>query len=244
MKKYITILIILLFWYTFFLQLQAHAQDGETLECDGLKCPGVYELATTHQGIAGAFPSTSTGCTISDSFGADTSANYTNARSGTQGVTVTGGVATPYGASTDSWNYYNVASTGSDNHYVEGDVNYVTPGPNNGGLVLRCNGNGTSATGYFVYPSGGTQVILKSFSGSTATQRQTWNVSWESGQTKKVRVRANGSTFSLWVDGALIGSVTDATYSTGSYVGISFVANGGTATVDNFKGDTSSTCMD
>ncbi len=172
---------------------------------------------------------------IFDDFSTDTSGNYTAILNG---ITVSGGVA----VGTANWDYnyvYHNTSMGSNNHYAQADL-YSIDVNKRPGLVVRCNGNGASSTGYF-FQVDVDKIYLYSFSGATLTLIGSFTCTWANGDTHILKVRVNGSNFYIWVDGVTSAEnpMTDSTYATGSYVGLEW-NNSGTPkpTADNFKADT------
>lgn len=182
------------------------------------------------------------GCTISDDYSSDTSANYYAIRGSGRGVAVSGGALWPENVNYDGHQYHTTNINNND-HYVQADI-LLTDADDRGGLVARCNGNTTSATGYAFAPATNSVQFYR-FAGATQTYIGAFTVSWTNGQTHTLRIRVTGSDFYVWVDGVASSSnpITDTTYSSGTYVGTRFESNGTSGSVDNFKADTATTCM-
>lgn len=176
---------------------------------------------------------------ISDDFSSDTSANYT-AITGT--INIAGG---NIGGGTNwAYNYfYHETATGSNDHYVQGDL---APSDTTaaGGALLVLRSDGT--TGYHINVSSATErIYLRRFNGGTVTDSD-WisTIDALANQAYKVRVSVSGSTFSFYIDhnsdgdfddaNESLGTKTDATYATGQYIGIG--ANRGADGV-NYRAD-------
>jgi len=176
---------------------------------------------------------------ISDDFSADTSANYT-AITGTINIAA----GTIGGDSNWQYNYfYNKTATGSNDHFVQADL-APSEATSAGGALLLLRSDGT--TGYIVNVTSGVErIYLRRFNGGTVT-----DIDWIStidaiaNQVYRVKVSVSGSTFSFYIDhnsdgdfddaNESLGTKTDATYSTGQYIGIG--ANRGADGVD-YRGD-------
>jgi hypothetical protein len=188
----------------------------------------------------GADSDCAAGPLISDNFSSDTSANYTG---------IVNGISTSGGTSGGTTNFQNnfafhETSTGSNDHYVKAKVQVGTSTAA-GGVILRCDGNGASSTGYRAALADNDRLYLHSFSGATHTLITHWAVSSDliANQTYTVKVQVSGSTFTAWIDlnndsdfgdvNESLGNLTSSTYASGPYVGISFNRSSGT----DFRGD-------
>jgi hypothetical protein len=186
-------------------------------------------------------------CAIQDLWTANTAAHYTDMSFAANHVAVdtTNHFAYPdIGGNWQIYEYYNVASLGSDDHYVQAyltmDSNGYVPG-----VVLRCTPNGTSSTGYIVGSGASTTTLnFYKFSATTPTYIGAFAITggWSHNSTHKLRVRVTGSDFYVWVDDvAASAKITDTTYTTGTYAGICIT--NGTAVVGAWYADTGTACM-
>lgn len=180
---------------------------------------------------------------ISDDFSSDSSSNYTSI---VNGISVGSGTA---GGSTN-WEdntVYHKTSTGSNNHYAQAKIQVGTSSSatQTGKILLRCNGDGSSSTGYAVALQDTNRLNFWSFSGGTFTFISYWEISTDisAAETYVVKIQANGTTFSATFDVGggneeSLGNKTDSTYSTGAYIGLGFGRGGGTDfRADDFEGD-------
>lgn len=188
------------------------------------------------------------GATISDDFSTDTGLDYTPI---VNGISISGGTA---GGSTN-WadnSVYHSTSTGSNDHYMQADagVSASSNADNIPAIVLRCNGNGSTSTGYRAGLVDTDRLYLHSFSGSANTFIVYWTVSSDitTSDTLTTKVQVSGSTFTAWIDlnsdgdfddaNESLGNQTDTTYSTGAYGGLAFGRAGGVDhRIDNLEGD-------
>lgn len=163
--------------------------------------------------------------TVEDDFSTNTSANYTGIKDGFTWDTGNGYI---YGSNDWATNWsYHTTSMGSNDHTVEARLRSV--GSYRAGVVLRCNGT----TGYIVYLSStNDRVYLLSFNGTTATEIT--NATATSAITDDaetwIKVVISGTSIGVYVDinddgdyddaGETVAGWTDATYSTGQYIGV------------------------
>lgn len=173
---------------------------------------------------------------ISDNFSTDTSANYTVV---TGGLSINSGVAkgsTLYATNTVLHN----TSTGSNDHYAQADIELATA--SGSGVIVGASTPGATSTGYLIVVSATNYAKLYSFSGATLTYTgKYWAIPTISIDTLyPMRVVKTGTSFELYLDtgGGLTsaGTVTDSTYTTGSYVGVGFNQSAGySPRLDNFE---------
>jgi hypothetical protein len=208
--------------------------DTLTITSDATDSPETVSLGPVTVSAAG-------GGGIADDFSSDTSADYTAI---TGSISISGGVA--HGGTNWANNYFTYnTSTGSDNHYVEGELYVGTAVNNAAGLILRSNGT----TGYLFELLENDRLYYKSFDGATQTNISYLAISTDivSAEVYSVRVDVSGTTFHGYVDlnddgdfvdaNEDLGTFTDATYTAGQYVGLSLNRGGGTdVTVDDFAG--------
>lgn len=177
---------------------------------------------------------------ISDNFGSDTTANYTDIRA-SNGMTITSGAAVGEGGvwGGGQYCYESAHSMGSANHYVQASLKNSA---NGSGIIIRCNGNGTSSTGYVVYgTSTANTVYFGKFSAPAdvyPTLIDQWACTWAANAVVTVRVEVNAANlFTIKVGGVTAGTVTDTSY-TGNYVGMYWYHNGATIPTDNLEAST------
>lgn len=187
---------------------------------------------------------TATCASVYDTFATDTSANYYKIRDSSAGVVVSAGKAVPETPGHDTWTY-NTSSVGGADQYVQADLTLPNPATDNPGIIVRCNGDTTSATGY-IFEVFETYIHILYFSGGTRTETSPASIAntWAAGATHKLKVHATGTTFTVYVDGSSIGSITDSSYSTGNYAGIGWRLNGSASPqIDNFSASTDEGCL-
>ncbi|MDY0282295.1 MAG: hypothetical protein RBR35_17240 [Salinivirgaceae bacterium] len=176
---------------------------------------------------------------ISDNFSSDTSANYTASYGG---VTISDGIAT----GTTNWNsniLKHNTSVGSSDNWVEATV--VDRSGSVSAPILRYNGT----TGYIIHVAVPASVILYSINGENKTYvgAFTSSLSLTTEISYKVKLSVSGTTFHGWIDlnsdgdyedtNEDLGTISDSTYSTGTYVGIRFDrGSGASPEIDNFSG--------
>jgi len=125
---------------------------------------------------------------------------------------------------------YHETPTGSDDHYVQYSRDNAY-----GGGVLRCNGT----TGYLIKASNATTVYLYPFNGSTVGA-YVGGGAWTGltlTSSSVIKLTVTGNTFELFIDDVSQGTKSDATYSTGQYVGMHWTrGSGDNPAIDNFSG--------
>lgn len=210
--------------------------------------------------ISATFSTASTGPAIEDDFSTNTASDYTDIVAN-QGVEVVSGKAEMEGNNwTKGMAYYSGtgADLGSDEHYVQGRLSFGSASSKAAGrLLLRVDADGTSSTGYVVYPnysnSPAVNMYISKFSGSTETYVTfvdfTGDEEWGANETYLVRVSVNSSDqFEIEIDWNDDGDFSDTNESdmtvrtdtsyTGNYIGLGWYDNGEAASVDDFSGDT------
>lgn len=188
---------------------------------------------------------------IDDDFSSDTSGNFTIIHQEIDGVQYDATNDRLLGESNVWWSSaaYHSTTMGSANHQVEAKILYNGTSGNTAALLFRCDGNGASAVGWIVRPSG-SGLHLLTFSGSTVTYVTgisfTGGKTWASAASYRVRIGVTGSTLSLYVDWNDDGDFDDTdetlttSYSiagtpTGNYIGLSFLQSGTAAWADNLR---------
>lgn len=184
---------------------------------------------------------------VEDSFGTDTSANYTS--HGANTLSIGSGIASQSGIYSAFGAYYNETSIGSANQIVRAKVKLVSSAGVSW-VLLRSNGT----TGYAIGPlrtdTSTDRITISSVNGQSTgfvgSIFFTGSKTWTAGSVYLIEASINGTTISIKIDWnndgdfgdtneADMGTVTDSTISSGNYAGISFYNNGSQSTVDDFK---------
>lgn len=149
---------------------------------------------------------------------------------------------------------YSATTLSTANHYAEIDGDWNGDFTKIATPIIRCNGNGTSSTGYYisVNNSGANiNITLYKFSGSTDTYVDETTINSQnlsSGTRYKMRFFVNSSNqFSFWIDVDDDGTyqadekkdafTTDSTYTTGTYVGLFVYRDDSDSRADWLQGD-------
>ncbi len=93
---------------------------------------------------------------------------------------------------------------------------FIAPDSNGIGPLVRGNGSGASAVGYFAFQrplASGNTLLFRLDNGSPVQIADLGAVDWRGGDVTKLTVR--GTTLALYRNGAFLGMVTDATYTSG-----------------------------
>jgi hypothetical protein len=166
---------------------------------------------------------------IHDDFSTDTSANYT---------VLSGKALSVYDGAlhAESWSTtvaFHNTSLESNDHSIEADVVYAPE--NGGGLMARCDPQ--QKTGYVVYFESG-RVLLYTYNNGTITYLALYDGKYPSG-TYRLSLSVTGSTITAAVNGAVVLTKTDSTFTKGTFGGIRLRtgADATPITVDNLVGN-------
>lgn len=166
---------------------------------------------------------------IQDIFNSDSSSTYSVINGG---ISISNGAS--YGLKPWTRNYvYHQASTGSNDHYVQADIQFTSS--ESSGLILRYTGS----NGYLVDFDSAGRLCLTKLSGASRQSIGKFPklTSLSASTPHTVRVEVSGNTFHALVDSIDTGTLTDSTY-IGQYVGLAW--NRGSANtlqpIDNFSG--------
>jgi pectate lyase len=165
---------------------------------------------------------------ISDTFGADTSGNYTSI-AGTLSVSGDAAHGTIGQVTLSSHN----TPVGSADQTVQGDVTYDSTTGDSGMILARFDrsGGGTFYAARIV----GDNLRLYSYAGSTGTQIAVNGSDTLTSGTYTLKIVISGTSITVYRGGVSKITVTDSTYASGNYCGMGFRDTGSfDATVDNF----------
>lgn len=192
--------------------------------------------------MTGSFGSAApAGCSPSDAFGSDSSADYTALHGG---MTISSGTAKGSGTWAMNSAYYDVCAPGASS-WIQADVTWPAQDGTYVGYVLA-RVNTSNDTGYGVHydhTASHHRVILSRFSGTTHTA-----IAWggdnltglEDGTLHTIKLVANGTSLKVYVDGSATPEIdtTDGTYTTGGSIGFMWNVGGAgsSAEIDNFSG--------
>jgi len=137
--------------------------------------------------------------------------------------------AIPAVASFVAWTYYD--STWTGDHYSQGTIGGPAIGSLFIGVGVRMQSTGER--GYVLWDSAGTYKLERDDAGTFTTLISTIANSPSGGDVLKLQ--AVGSTLTAWVNGSIVGTVTDTTYSTGA-PGMVGYGNSAQVTLDDWEG--------
>lgn len=165
---------------------------------------------------------------IADDFSTDTSSMYTVVTGKPLNV-ASGALHTQTWSTTVA---YHNKSLGSNDHSIEADVVYAPE--YGGGLLARYNPQAN--TGYLVFFESG-RVSLRKFANGSATYLSQYVGNYAAG-SYRLKLAVTGNTISVSVNGAVVLTTTDSTYSSGSYAGVRLRTGADAASiyVDNLQG--------
>jgi len=130
---------------------------------------------------------------------------------------------------TKAWAYYD--STWTGDHYSQGTVGGPQLGFQYIGVGVRMQSTGES--GYIFWASAGSYLLQRDDAGTLTTLVSTIANSPSGGDVLKLQ--AVGSTLTAWVNGSIVASVSDTTYSTGAPGMVGYGANA-VVTIDDWEG--------
>lgn len=177
-------------------------------------------------GLTDSLAPAGAGTTITDDFSSDSSADYTSISGG---ISISGGVGSPSSAWADN-SVYHSTTTGTDEHYVEADVELTTS--DGSGVIFAYDP--VSDGGYIAYLSTAGLKIATITTGGSVTAVNTKTPTISADTSHNVRVEITGTTAEFFVDSSSVGTETITV--NGQYVGVYF-KNGanGAPSVDNFE---------
>lgn len=186
---------------------------------------------------------------INDTFATNTTTSYTTIFKDVNGHAWDAVNFRMNGESNVYWSTsaYHNTPLASANHTVKAKLATATGSAAQ--LIFRCNGAGTSSTGWNARPDT-TNMRIETFSAGTyswaATVNYTGGKTWPEGTNHLAGISVTGTTLSVFVDWnddndfgdadeTLTTTQTIAASPTGLYVGATWEQNGGTVWIDNFE---------